>query len=104
MHKYPGITPKNKHIRAAWLTLPKIICWQIWLERNQRIFRDKKNDFKIVLVKIKSQLKDSLGDQLDGADLSEHDSKWIAMLDLNFKVIVRPPTSLKDWQIRVNTT
>ena len=56
------------------------------------------------MVKIKSQLNNSLGDQLDGADLSEHDSKWIVMLDLNFIDIVRPLTPLKDWKIWVNAT
>ena len=56
------------------------------------------------MVKIKIQLKDSLGDQLDGEDLSEQDFEWITILYLHFKDIGRPPIPLKDWQIRVNST
>ena len=62
--------------------LPKLICWQTWLERNQRIFRDHKSDFKIVWVKIKSLLKDCAGNQLDGAALSDQDAAWSAIFDL----------------------
>eukprot|EP00253_Pinus_taeda_P013197 PITA_13197 len=32
---YPGGTAQNPHIKEAWLALSKLICWHIWLERNQ---------------------------------------------------------------------
>lgn len=73
---YPGGTSQNLQIKEAWLALPKLICWHIWLERNQRIFNDKKSDPKITWVKIKSHLKECVGDQLDRADLSNQDAAW----------------------------
>ena len=57
-----------------------------------------------MLVKIKSQIKYCLGDQVDETDLSESDAIWIDMLDLKFSSFVRPPSPLKDWQIQANVS
>eukprot|EP00253_Pinus_taeda_P030893 PITA_30893 len=99
--RYPGGSPQNVHIKEAWFALPKLICWHIWLERNQRIFRDKKNDPKIIWEKIKSHLRDCLSDQLDGAELSDQEAVWGTYLDLQFIDIAKLPSPLKKWKIRL---
>lgn len=38
MARYLGPFPKNKTIKTTWSALPKFINWQVWLERNRRIF------------------------------------------------------------------
>lgn len=40
-YRYPGGT-QNQQIKRAWIVMPKIICWHIWLERNNRIFNEKR--------------------------------------------------------------
>ena len=30
-------------LQMAWKWFPKAICWKIWIERNNRIFRDQEN-------------------------------------------------------------
>ena len=30
-----------KLIKNCWMWIPKILCWKVWLERNNRVFRDK---------------------------------------------------------------
>lgn len=88
---YPGGAAQDSQIRDAWLALPKLICWHIWLERNQRIFKSKKRAAKLIWVKIKSHLKECMGDQLSIKDLTEQDIAWGASLDLHFSDIVKNP-------------
>jgi hypothetical protein len=52
LHRYPGQLPNNNCFKAAWLVLPKITCWQIWLERNSRIFQGKMHNAKVIMTKI----------------------------------------------------
>eukprot|EP00253_Pinus_taeda_P029236 PITA_29236 len=102
MCMYPGGT-QNPHIKTAWLALPKITCWHIWLERNQRIFNDKKSDPKITWIKIRCHLKDCVGDHLDREDLSNQGTSWGYSLGLQFVDKVRLPPPLKHWKIRLKT-
>lgn len=85
LNKYPSPFPKNKVIKVVWSSLPKIICWKIFLERNRRIFKNKDQDAKFVGVKIKFQLKDCLGEQKDDSNLCQQDIHWGASLDLQFQ-------------------
>ena len=82
--------------------MPKIVCWQIWLERNQRIFRNKRQNIKIVIVKIKCQLKESLGDQLEDSNLNQQELDWGAKMGLKFSESVRQSKPPLEWQIRSN--
>lgn len=60
MARYLGIQPKNKKIRSAWSALPKFTSWQVLLERNRRIFRNKAQDHRIVANSVKCQLNEWL--------------------------------------------
>lgn len=84
-NSYPGPSPKNKLIKAAWSSLLKICCWQIWLERNGRVFRSIQHNAKKVAAKVKSQLKECLGEQKDDLNLSQIDIDWGSSLDLQFR-------------------
>ena len=94
---YPGGTPKNSHLKRAWNILPKLTCWQLWLERNRRIFRDQRSAHKIIWIKSKALLKECIGDQLDGAGLRDHESDWWEHLELQFSVADRSLIPLQDW-------
>jgi hypothetical protein len=50
----PFQTTKKGQISTLWRTLPKFILWKIWLERNNRIFRETKNSPAQVATKIKA--------------------------------------------------
>ena len=101
LQRYLGPPPKNKIIRAAWLILPKIIYSQIWLEQNKRIFRNYEQDVKLVVVKIKCQLKECLRDLKDDLNLTQQDKKWGSSLDLQLQKLAKSIPLLKVWQIRV---
>ena len=98
-NSYPNPPPKNKVIKVAWSSLPKDCCWQIWLERNNKIFRNTQHDVKVVVAKIKFQLKEFLGGQKDASNLNQLDILWGASLNLQFHQATRNISSSKDWQI-----
>eukprot|EP00253_Pinus_taeda_P017362 PITA_17362 len=98
--RYPGLPPKNQVIKAAWATLPKITCWQIWLERNRRIFRSTKQNSKALEIKIKCQIKECLVDIKDDTNLNQQDIIWGSILDLQFQLADRISLPIKNWQIR----
>ena len=37
---YPHRIPSKSFWRRIWIALPKYVCWQIWLARNQKIFTE----------------------------------------------------------------
>ena len=39
---YPGSLSKNPILRRLWATIPKNLCWQLWLARNNAIFKEQK--------------------------------------------------------------
>ena len=44
MKTWANISPFNTAmkdlLKASWMWLPKFICWKLWIERNNRIFRE----------------------------------------------------------------
>lgn len=99
-NSYPGPSPKNKLIKAAWSSLLKICCWQLWLERNGRIFKSIQHNAKKVTAKVKSQLKECLGEQKDDSNLSQIDIDWGSSMDLQFHQKTRSMDLPEEWQIR----
>jgi hypothetical protein len=49
---FPFQSKKNSQTYALWRVLPKFILWEIWLERNNRLFRDLKRSPAQVATKI----------------------------------------------------
>jgi len=69
MARYPSPNPRNIIVKVAWTALPKLISWQIWLERNRRIFRNKEQEFILVANTVKCQLNEWLRDKSDDTNL-----------------------------------
>jgi hypothetical protein len=55
----PFRTTNQGHLTATWKALPKFILWKIWLERNNRIFREEKRTPAQVVVKINGLFSES---------------------------------------------
>eukprot|EP00253_Pinus_taeda_P010169 PITA_10169 len=98
--RYPGPPPKNKGIKAAWASLLKICCWQLWLERNSKVFRNIHHNAKTVAAKVKAQLKECWGDHKDNSNLNQLDRDWGSSLNLNFQQNIRSIAPPEEWKIR----
>ena len=53
MNLSPFQLAKKTLLQTAWKWLPKAICWKIWIERNNRIFRDKENHPSKIAIQAK---------------------------------------------------
>lgn len=97
---YPCPPPQNWIIKSAWAILPKVISWQLWLERNRRTFKNDRQHHKIIEVKIKCQIKECLSQINDDANLTHQDNAWGSFLGLQFLPTIRKAPPLREWQIR----
>jgi len=50
----PFQTKKKGQISTLWRVLPNFILWKIWLERNNRLFREVKSSPAHIATKIKA--------------------------------------------------
>jgi len=76
------------------------ISWQIWLERNKRIFRNKEQDVSLVAITVKCQLNGCLRDRMDDSSLCQQDIELGAALSLQFQKLIIIPIHPKEWQIQ----
>eukprot|EP00253_Pinus_taeda_P005523 PITA_05523 len=97
---YPRPPPKNKGIKATWASLLKICCWQLWLERNSRIFRNLFHNARTVAIKVKTQLKECLGGHNNDSNLTQLDRDLGSSLNLIFQQNIRSMAPSEEWQIR----
>ena len=42
MSLFPGSLRKKPTLSRLWASLPKNLCWQLWLARNRAIFKEEK--------------------------------------------------------------
>ena len=88
----------------AWLTLPKFICWKLWLERNNRIFRGTSISPIKVVVKIKALLGDFIRSRPPlslHSPFSWEEEIWFQSLNPgNFVDLPQRSPILQKWEIR----
>jgi ribonuclease HI len=100
----PRQLPNNSWFKAAWLALPKLTCWQIWLERNNRIFQGKTHNAKVIMTRTIVSLKEFLNEHMwsfTDKNLSPHEEEWGRSLGLTYSNADNQVEKRKDWQIRM---
>jgi hypothetical protein len=60
---YPQRIPSKSFWTKIWTAIPKYVCWQIWLARNQKIFKEEKQSPLQVAAKAKSFLLEAAQQQ-----------------------------------------
>ena len=98
-------TTKKDLLKASWMWLPKFICWKLWIERNNRIFREKSSTPARITSKIRALLGEGLEAKANltnaSAPCSEED-KWLKELVPNHQVGINTPyPSNAEWDIRL---
>ena len=101
----PFLLSKKALLKAAWMLIPKFIIWKLWLERNNRIFRNVENNPSMVALKARILLGDALDHKLGLSNLQPLDNKeinWLSTITPNAQnsPIARQP-KLADWEIRL---
>ena len=64
---------------GIWVAIPKYVCWNIWLARNDKIFNNNQQNSLKVAAKIKAFLIETVGVQTfkKGNPLLLEENKWL---------------------------
>eukprot|EP00253_Pinus_taeda_P005179 PITA_05179 len=99
---YPkGIFPKS-FWRRIWIVLPKFVCWQLWLTRNQQIFKETQYSPHQVAAKAKALLLEAAQQQYIKEDplLRPEEKRWLAIDLLSQKYRTSPLKENLEWRKR----
>ena len=64
MNLSPFRLAKKTLLQTAWEWLPKAICWKLWLERNNRIFRNQETPPQKIAARARAILGEALESSL----------------------------------------
>lgn len=53
---------RKSTLSSMWNISPSLVIWEIWKERNQRIFQDKKEDERMLVSRINQAIEEALGE------------------------------------------
>jgi hypothetical protein len=90
---FPFQLKKNSQTYALWRMLPKFILWELWLERNNRLFRELKRTPAQVATKIQAFLGESapyLGQSKRSRAPEEEDEQWLGQFKIQSIDGVKP--------------
>eukprot|EP00253_Pinus_taeda_P022364 PITA_22364 len=96
---------KKSLLKTCWMWIPKFTCWKLWLERNNRIFREEKCNTVRVISKIKALLGEALEANISSRNdvsLTKDEEQWLKDLIPNLKERPTPSASgHANWEIRL---
>ena len=85
--------------------VPKILCWKLWLERNNRIFRDTARTPHQVALKVKALLGDLVASNSNIKNeviADKDDYSWFHNLDSSLLTRTNKTTKQHSpWEIRL---
>jgi ribonuclease HI/exonuclease III len=102
----PFAGQKKNQSHWIWGLLPKIVLWNLWIERNHRIFKDNKINEDRLYTKIQAtmgELADHLSAKVKTQQLDEEQRNWIGQF--NVPNLERPTQThyiTEPWEIRGN--
>jgi len=109
LHEWAKLAPfcfnKKNLLKTAWMWIPKFICWKLWLERNNRIFRGEIYTSNNVISKIKAILGETLEAKpalRNEVILDSEEELWLKDIVPNNQTNpISPATCHAMWEIRL---
>ena len=99
-----NLSKKNLH-KTTWMWIPKFLCWKIWLERNNRVFKEISRLPPQVAVKAKIMLSGTLNSKPEISNtstLSAEEERWVKEFHLNLQSKeTSKPLQKANWEIRL---
>lgn len=96
---------KKSLLKTSWMWIPKFTCWKLWLERNNKIFREENCNTIRVISKIKASLGKALEANISSRNemsLTKDEEQWLKELIPNLKERPIPPApGQANWEIRL---
>jgi len=76
---YPYDLSKKNLLKTTWMWIPKFLSWKIWLERNNRIFKEESRVPAQIAVKARVMLSEALNTKALNSNmtpLSAEEERW----------------------------
>ena len=89
------------------MTLPKVMFWNIWIERNQRVFKDKYQTPGQIVMKMQAHPQEILNVSLmpkNNTKLMPDEANWMdsfKIFELDIYMVKKP---LEVWELRIDET
>jgi len=100
---YAHSIPYKSFWKKISTAIPKFVCWQIWLARNDQIFNGNRNTPLKVAAKAKALLLEAAQQQYHKEDpqLLPEERRWLCPLEPSpCKIHLVPQTANPKWRIR----
>jgi hypothetical protein len=101
---YPFQAQKQSYASGLWSALPRFVLWGLWLERNNRVFRDKERSVPLVGASVQTLFGDwanSLSQQKCSRMMDEEEELWLAQFKIQKqKGSIDSTTHQEEWEIR----
>jgi hypothetical protein len=101
----PFQTANQGHLSVLWRVIPKFILWKIWLERNNRLFREEKRTLAQVATRINALFSESAPYFIRASNLrpiGQEEEEWIRHLGLQ-NISVMDKSNLEEWKNSMNS-
>jgi ribonuclease HI len=88
-----------------WISIPKYVCWKLWLARNKQIFNNKASTPSMVAAKAKGLLLETLSSQAYKTDISlqQEEKNWLSNLMLTSRTQSNEkPHPNSKWRLKYN--
>jgi len=97
---------KKKHqLKTIWMWIPKFVCWKLWLERNNRIFKEEKRLPQQVAIKIQVMISEAINARpsvQNSALTTIEEDNWIKVFRPTRQNHTQSPApNLRNWEIRL---
>ena len=96
---------KKNLLKSIWMWIPKVICWNIWLERNRSIFRDEVSPSSKLVAKCKAligEVAESGSSLSNSRTLNPLESSWLTNFSLKANLPPKAITSHERWEVRLD--
>jgi ribonuclease HI len=108
-NRWLSLTPfdlaKKNLLKTIWMWIPKFTCWKIWLERNNRIFKEEKRLPAQVAIKVQIMISEAINAKpsiQNSATITEEEAFWLKTFKPAHQNSNHPnPPKTRNWEIRL---
>ena len=104
---YQGNLDNKASFKNCWKTLPKVMFWNIWIERNQRVFKDKAQIPEQIAAKTQALMGEIMNMSSfpkNMTKLSPDEVSWMQSFKINDLDTIMVKRYLEVWEIRMDPT
>jgi len=97
---------KKKHqLKTIWMWIPKFVCWKLWLERNNRIFKEEKRMPQQIAIKVQVMISEAINARpsiQNSASTTKEEDNWVKGFRPTCQNQTQSPApKSRKWEIRL---